>query len=127
MATEPTYNVGGHPLLSPAANALATGALTEHALLAESLLGLAGSTYTGREAEDATRAVALQVNLQVESDVEPFILSAVTRGARSATYRGVSVHPTASALVRALAQAHATETDPTTGWRALRSLRTGDC
>lgn len=116
------YPIDGHPLLSATAAALAPDVLEAQALVAERMLGLRGTAYTGDDADDAASAVALQVSLQVAKDPESYIASSVTRGSRSLTYRdGVVLHPDAVAMVAALV------TIATVGaagqWPAITSFR----
>jgi len=47
--------------------------LESHILLAETLLGVPVTPWTGRAAEQAQIAIVLQVNYQVEYEVEPFV------------------------------------------------------
>lgn len=61
----PTYDVSGHELLSDAAGRLSPDELDQHSALAEDLLDLDGTTFSGSSAEKARRAIALQVSHQV--------------------------------------------------------------
>lgn len=89
-----------HPLLSPAALALGTSnpdALDAQAMVAERLLGLAGTDLTDDEdLENAALADALQVNWQLANPIDEANIQSETRGSRSVTYRSGGV---ATALV----------------------------
>lgn len=63
----PTFDVTEHPLLSTGALELSPDELDAHARIAEQLLGLAGASLTGDEAEAAKDAIVLQVNYQVDT------------------------------------------------------------
>ncbi len=101
------YVIAAHPLLSPEAGRLDTGpgeALAAQQQVAELVLGLRDTDYTGAAETDAENALALQVSLQVAADPETYLASDVTRGSRSITYRdGVPLHPLALEIVAALA------------------------
>ena len=107
----PLYDPAAHPLLSSAAAALDTegdpNALDEQAEVAINLLGLRDTAYTDADAAAAVRAVAIQVNLQVELGVEGFAYSSLTRGARSFDSKDKLIDPRAAAIVATLSIAHA--------------------
>jgi hypothetical protein len=83
--------------------------LREQAAIAERLLELRGAgttVFTGAEAADAARAVALQISLQMAADPESFIAFSVGRGAESIVYRRdiqtgsmAALHPIAVSIV----------------------------
>jgi hypothetical protein len=98
------YPVDGHPLLSPAAAALDADALEAQSRVAERVLGLADTNFTGDDAITASDAVALQVSYQVAMPPEQAIILSETRGSRSVTYRGGSASGV-MAMVSATAQA----------------------
>lgn len=103
------YEVNGHALL-PAG--LDGEQLRQQAAVAERVLGLRGAAsvvFTGPEADDAARAVALQVALQDAADPESYLLESVGRGSETMGYRtdpetgsAVLLHPVAVAIVEQL-------------------------
>lgn len=103
---EPLYPVDAHPLLSAAAGQWAPEVLAAQTVLAEQLLGLTGTTFTGADAEQAAFANVLQVNLQASLPADVWIIKSETRGARSVTYRdginAMTIQPQAKALADAL-------------------------
>lgn len=117
----PLYDVSGHPLLSPGAAALGRDELAEHNLLAEDLLSLAGTTFADEDAARATRAVALQVNYQVEQGVDAAVYDVTMVGSRMLNYRDGIVHPIALELATLLINSTVSAT--TTAWPAITSLR----
>ncbi len=117
------YPVNGHQLLSAEAAALADDALEAETRVAERLLGLRGTAFTGADVADAEDAVALQVSLQVASDPESYVAESVTRGSRSMSYRdGVLVHPRAVAIVGPLLEA-AGAASGGSAWATIQSFR----
>lgn len=120
------YSPAGHALLSVAAAGLESPVLEAQADLAEDLLGLAGTVFAGADAATATRAVAIQVNFQVEAGTEGEVYGSVDRGDRSFGFRGgvlnpmPTVSPRARAIVAALiGDADTDEAD----WSPAGSLR----
>lgn len=102
----PTYDVSGHDLLSDDAEALDGGTLDAHASLAEDLLNLEGTTFTGTAKEKARRAIALQVSHQLRVPDE-FAYAESERDAAGASirYRGrtaAAVSPSAERLAAEL-------------------------
>jgi hypothetical protein len=105
----PLYDITDHPLLSPAVQNLGPETLAAHTEVAEALLRLselAVFAAATTEYTQATNALALQVNFQVESGLDAYILQSLTRGARSQTFRGgkrhLTVHPQAARIMRLL-------------------------
>lgn len=103
----PVYDPSGHDLLSQDAGALSSEKLAAMADLAEDLLRLAGTSFTGDAAERATRAVVLQVNLLVEREAHrsAAFIESESRGDQSVTYRGkedLDLHPVAKRLAEDL-------------------------
>lgn len=87
------YDITAHPLLSDETNHLSETALSAQARVAETLLGLLKFTPFSPVSQPdlysrASDAVALQVNYQVESGIDAFILSSMSRGGRANTFRG---------------------------------------
>jgi hypothetical protein len=110
------YDPTDHALLSPEARALQMNdadQFNEQAALAQSLLDLDGTSYSGADAATATRAVAMQVSYQVEMGIEGFTATTISRGSRSVQYRQSLLFPLALRLVGNLAG----------GWDTGRSLR----
>lgn len=97
------YTLTGHPLLSDDAQNLSPEQQASQQLVAEVVLGLRGTSYTGSDQEEAEAALALQVSLQVAVDPEAYLASSVTRGSRSITYRNqIPVHPLAKEIADGL-------------------------
>lgn len=71
--------------------------------MAIDLLGLRNTEYRGDAERSAVRAVAIQVNYQVEMGVEGVTYSSLSRGARSFESRDGLVDPRAQAIVDGLA------------------------
>lgn len=84
----PLYPPDGHDLLSDEAASISSDALAAQAELAEDFLGLDGTSFTGDDADRATRAVALQVSHQVARPQEFTFAESESRGQQSVTYRG---------------------------------------
>lgn len=101
----PAYNILNHPLLSPAARRLSNTVLVAQGNLAQDLLGLTGTAFTGTIAARLTDYIVLQVNFQVEAETSGYVYQSKGRGARSVTYAGHHVHPVAAAGVRAVLRA----------------------
>ena len=97
------YSITSHPLLSEAAKELGQPAMAAQQLVAERVLGLIGTDYTGSAKLEAEGALALQVSLQVAQDPEAYLATSVTRGSRSITYRNdVPIHPLALEIAERL-------------------------
>lgn len=108
MAARYVPTKGDHGL-SEAASRLDAGRFQNEVLVAEQLLGLNGTAFTGDAAARAKVAVARQVNLQVRSADESDVTSE-SRGRQSVTYakqRGarIQVDPTAQRIVDDLKRA----------------------
>lgn len=95
-----SYDVAGHDLLSAEATGLAPEVLSAQGLVAEEMLGLADTDFTGEKAERAARAVALQVNALVAAGPDAGVFSSVGRGSRSVSYKqgGVPLNPAAKKI-----------------------------
>lgn len=90
------YDILSHALLSEDAKGLGFEAMAAQQRVAERVLGLNGTDYTGSAKLEAQDALALQVSLQVAQDPESYLASSVTRGSRSITYRdAIPLHPLA--------------------------------
>lgn len=87
MAATSLYPPGDTHVLSPAARELHEFELEAHAVTAEILLGLRGTTYSGDEADQAAMAVAYQVNFQVFRPMMFALVQSETKGSQSVTYR----------------------------------------
>lgn len=92
--------------LSKAAAALDPELLRNEALVAEQLLGLTGTSFTGDAAIKARMAVARQINLQVRVTENPDVVSE-SRSRQSVTYARqggarMTVDPTAAQIVKDL-------------------------
>jgi hypothetical protein len=116
------YDPTDHALLSAEARGLQQADVeqfNEQAAVAQSMLGLNDSTFSGTDAAKATRAVAMQLNYQLEMGIEGFSANAVSRGGRSTVYktgagaRPVLVFPPAKRMVE----------DLLGGWASGPSLR----
>jgi hypothetical protein len=116
------YDPTNHALLSPEARGLQQADVeqfNEQAAVAQSLLDLDGSSFSGEDAAKATRAVAMQLNYQIEMGIEGFAANAVSRGGKSTTYRQgagaapILVFPPAKRMVE----------DLRGGWASGPSLR----
>lgn len=83
----PTYDPSGHALLSNDAGALADAELDAQAEVAEDVLGLEGTSFTGAKASRATLAVVRQVNLQVATPVDAAVKASESRGNQNVAYR----------------------------------------
>lgn len=76
--------------LSAAAQALDASRLATEVLVAERVLGLKGTAFTGDDATEAKRAVALQVNLQVRLASGSGDVVSETKGRQSVTFSMVN-------------------------------------
>lgn len=94
-----TYIVSEHPLLSPKAKALVSSeeAFAEQTALAASLLGVDETVYVDDDLAKVNRAIALQVNYQIELSAKPDIWYAQSvassHSKQSVTYRGGASGP----------------------------------
>lgn len=109
------YDITNHPLLSDDAQALGATSLDAQGRVAETLLGLLDFTAFDQVTQAdlyarATDAVALQVSYQVDSGVDAFILSQMTKGGRSITFRGGRRMP----IIHGLAKKLISKIKPTT-------------
>ena len=116
------YDLSAHPLLSGKVKELDGPEFEAQALLAEGLLGLPATPYTGRAGALAASAVAMQINWQVEYGADPYVF----------TERNAPVHRTNSVwkdevpLVDPRAKQLADQAaiiSPAGVYRGLRSIR----
>ena len=89
------YNILTHDLLSDEAQALDEGPRTAHADVAEMVLGIHDTNYTGEDATRLALAVVLTVNYRLEKGLDADVYSSTSRGAVSSTYRGEHAPPPA--------------------------------
>jgi hypothetical protein len=120
MAVAPLYPPGDTHVLSDTARELHEHELDAHAVVAETLLGLRSTKYSGDEADQAALAVAHQVNFQVFRPALFALVQSETKGTQSVTFRETQgeKHLTddiAAAIVDRLAS--------TVGWPTIRSKR----
>lgn len=104
MHQQAVYNLKDHPLLSGAAKALSgdEAVLDAWTRVAEAVVGLGAPALDGTNATLAKDALALQVSFMYERGIEAAVATAVSRGARSITYRETDIHPTAARILAAL-------------------------
>lgn len=103
MPVTVTYDIADAALLSDQARALSADALRDQTVIAEMLLGLAGTTFTGEPAERVKLALARQVNTQLEHGVEGSVYASYSQGGRSFTFlSGIPVDALAASLVLGL-------------------------
>lgn len=119
------YDVTAHPALSEKAKALLVrdaAAFAAQVLLAETQLGVPEAALAGRRGEQMALAVALQVDFQVETGIDPLYqaVAASSHTKQAVTYRDRTVDPRAQRLVDA-ARDDGTGVGAYTG--ELRSLR----
>lgn len=69
------YEISAHPLRSGKVKELTAEEYAAQALLAEQLLALPTTAYSGRAGDLAASAVVLQVNWQVEYGADPYVLA----------------------------------------------------
>lgn len=96
----PRYDPAGHELLTPAAKRLDPTSLSAEADTAEDLLRRGSSRLADTEFEPGTpdykravRAVAYQVNYQVEAGVDGEVYGSGSRGGRQFGFRGGVLNP----------------------------------
>lgn len=82
------YSPEGSPLLSSAAGALDGPTLDAWAVMAERVLGLAGTSFEGDDAAEAASYVARQVNLMIGMEDKAGIVSE-SKGQQSVKYASV--------------------------------------
>jgi len=129
-----TYDVTTHPKLSGASKAVRdadggspeapSGAFVADVEAAELTLGLAGTAFTGTNAETARLAVVLQLNLQQYAG-SGRIATRETRGERRADYADDGlVHPLARQLAdRLLATLADVSADTSEDWAVVSNTR----
>lgn len=126
------YDVTAHPILSEKAKKLVTDnapQFAEYERMAERLLGIAGTSYTGDAGDDVLLAVAMQVNFELSSGTAPFIeQSSADKGTKqeSVTYRAIPamVDPRAKSIIDAVLADMAKAGTSSSMYRTLRSART---
>lgn len=124
-------DISTNPLRSPKVLELATAAplkLTAQQEVAEALLGITSdmaSRFNTTQASRASHAVTLQVNMQVESDLDPFIVSSQTSTAQSesVTYRGDAIHPQALEIIQVLQREVAAGNSTAAAFDAIGPIR----
>lgn len=97
------YDVSDHPLRSEAVTALSDEVFSEQQAWAEDLLGVAGTSYTGRNKERIRRAIVRQMNWQLllPSSVWYTKQASSSQSRQNVTYKDniTLVDPYAAALV----------------------------
>ncbi len=96
--------------------------------VAETLLGVSGqlvARLSTAQLAQASHAVALQMNLQVEQGLDPFIVASESAGQQgeSVNYRDVNVHPNALEIINALLGQTKQESNVVAQFRAIPSVR----
>jgi hypothetical protein len=115
--------------------ALLTQSATQYAAqqeVAEALLGLTDRMVARLSAAQLVRvslAVVLQLNMQVEAGLDPFVVASETSSAQaeSVTYRDVAIHPQALEIITQVQSAVAAGNNMVEAFgriRAVRSSRT---
>lgn len=122
----PLYKIADHPLLSDPALALEHEVLDAQADVAELVLGLAGTEYTGVMAERAATAVALQVNYQLVVTPDVLAMTVHREGERQEEYRAAlpDVYPPSARIVATLNEAGEEAINDAANWDTVQSLRT---
>lgn len=96
--------------------------------VAEALLGVS-AVFVGRlnaqQLLRASHAVTLQMNLQVEQGLDPFVVASESAGqqAESVTYRDVSVHPQAIDIMNQILADTKQESNIVQQFKAIPSVR----
>lgn len=121
------FDVAGHPLLGEKAKALDLSAeFPEQKALAEDLLGLSGIDVNGDLKAKGERAIALQINYQIESSLFAEVYQRVRLGDRDYEYRDAPglVSQVASSLAgQLLATLGPDDPGQGEGWSVVSSLR----
>jgi len=127
MATR--FNIAGSTLLSDKAEQLnPSSELPAHVALAADLLDIAGLHLSDATTKKAERALAVQVNFQVEAGVDAAVYSSRSRAERSDDYTASSsdsftgIDPRAERLAASIRR-EATEAEEAKPWTTVRSLR----
>lgn len=126
------YDVSTHAILSDKAKALFVSnapQFAEYTRMAERLLGVAGTSYSGTPGDDILLAVAMQVNFELSTGTAPFIeQSSSDKGTKqeSVTYRAVPamVDPRAKTIVDGVLADLAAAGVDSSLYQTLRSVRT---
>ena len=130
------YDAAGHAMLSEKSAALSVQKLAAHGLLAETLLGIPTSpVFTAtRDVDTMKVAMALQINLQVQQDLDPFYVQSVsgTQMQTGVSYRtdkdGVNhivLHPQAAMMVNSILLAHGLHASPYALVKSVRGMEWG--
>jgi len=127
------YDVSTNAILTAKAKAMVTDDLpqfTENTRLAERLLGVSGTSYSGTVGSEVQLAIAMQVNFQLATGVTPYIESGSSdKGTKqeSVTYRQNQplVDPRARALIDAVLLSIAS--DSNSSFTTVRSVRANSC
>jgi len=116
------YTLSEHLLLSAKAKALVGSseeAFAEHVALAAELLGVSEEVYTDTDLVTVLRALAYQVNWQLQFDMDALLYSSTSSSAskQSVTYReGISlVSPFALGILRRFRSS--------SGWGNIKAVR----
>lgn len=121
------FDVAGHPLLGAKAKALDLSAeLPEQKALAEDLLGLSGIDVMGDLKAKGERAIALQINYQLESALFAEVYQRVRLGDRDYEYRepqGLVSQVASSLADQLLAAVEPVNPGQDEGWSTVSSLR----
>jgi hypothetical protein len=121
------YTIAEHPLLSQMAQELTPEALAAQGDVAEVVLGLSDTAYSGAMAERAATAVVLQVNYQIVVTPEVLVNASETRGERAESHfqpaQLPDVYPPAAALVASLAEEAAGTDSEADQWESVVSVR----
>jgi hypothetical protein len=121
------YQITNHAFLSEDARALEQPELEAHVRVAELVLGLAETAFTGKLAQRAADAVALQVTYQVGLDPQGIALSAWSQGDRSESFpqRLPDAHPWALRIVATLPITEPITAPGAAQYLTVRSFRPG--
>lgn len=97
------YDIDDHPFLTGKSKALESEVLHSQQLLAENLLGLSAyDVFTDQaDIDNATLAIAMQINFQVEQGLDPFVQKSASSGnsKQSVVYRDTYIDPRAADIV----------------------------
>lgn len=121
----PLYFNDAHPLLSDDAQELDSTALEAHAVVAEQVLGLAGTDLEDDAITQAGCAVALQINYQVALPPEVWAIKVDKTGPLETQYRDAlpEVNPLAAAMVSSILTGAGEADAPGAGWNFMGPRR----